>query len=276
MAALQARAVEAVLGQGPTLRNPLCKLPPEVVGAWAAILIVLARRCARDAAPRLAEVPRTGEAAVVSATVALGGELFGLRVGVPLEAIPAVERFDRAALAGLGSTPLTVPLVGACGLVTREELEAMVPGAAWFPGDAWFIQREQGSWSGIGWLVSGGSERGAQVELRYDGASLALVLRCCSGSLSWEPPMTSSSPDPKASENDLADTLAEIPVVVRVEVASVTLEAQQWARLGPGDVVATGVRLGEPVVLRAGGHVFARGELCILEGELAVKILQRC
>jgi flagellar motor switch/type III secretory pathway protein FliN len=35
------------------------------------------------------------------------------------------------------------------------------------------------------------------------------------------------------------------------------------------------VRLGEPVVLRAGGSVFARGELCVLDGELAVKILQR-
>ena len=87
--------------------------------------------------------------------------------------------------------------------------------------------------------------------------------------------MPTPIPEADASEAQLPDALAETPVVVRVEVASVTLEAQQWARLGAGDVVATGVRLGEPVVLRAGGSVFARGELCVLDGELAVKILQR-
>ena len=76
-----------------------------------------------------------------------------------------------------------------------------------------------------------------------------------------------------APGDDPALALAAAPVVLRVEVATVTLEAQQWARLGPGSVVATGVRLGEPAVLRVGGAVVARGELCDLEGELAVRIL---
>jgi flagellar motor switch/type III secretory pathway protein FliN len=273
-AALKVRAVEAALGLGPGLLDPARKAAPEVEGAWAAILVAVARRCALEGAPRLAGEPRAGEAAVVAATARLGGEAFSLRIGVPLEAIPAATRFDRAALAGLGAMPLTVPLVGARGLATPEDLAGMVPGAAWFPGEAWAIRRELEGWAGSGWLACGGAERGAEVELRRDGASLALVLGRSCGSLSWEPPMT-TPPEDDAPEADLPDALAETPVVVRVEVASVTLEAQQWARLGPGDVVATGVRLGEPVVLRAGGSVFARGELCILEGELAVKILQR-
>ena len=76
-----------------------------------------------------------------------------------------------------------------------------------------------------------------------------------------------------ASGGDPAQALGAAPVVLRVEVATVTLEAQEWARLGPGSVVATGVRLGEPAVLRVGGAVVARGELCDLDGELAVRIL---
>lgn len=80
---------------------------------------------------------------------------------------------------------------------------------------------------------------------------------------------------PDHPDLDLAGAIAESPVVLRVEVASVTLEAQHWARLAPGDVVTTGVRIGEPVTLRAGGAVFARGELCDLDGELAVRILHR-
>jgi len=278
-AALKVRAVEAALGMGPGLLDPVRKAAPEVEGAWAAILVAVARRCVLEGAPRLAGEPRAAEAAVVAATARLGGEAFSLRIGVPLEAIPAAARFDRAALAGLGAMPLTVPLVGARGLATPEDLAGMVPGAAWFPGEAWAIRRELEGWTGRGWLACGGAERGAEVELRGDRASLTLVLGRSCGSLSWEPPMTTPPEDdaPKADapEADLPDALAETPVVVRVEVASVTLEAQQWAQLGPGDVVATGVRLGEPVVLRAGGSVFARGELCILEGELAVKILQR-
>lgn len=79
--ALQLRAVEAALGLAPGLNDPLRGVSPEVEGAWAALLVALARRCARDAAPRLGAPPGPGDAAVLAATVRLGGELFALRVG---------------------------------------------------------------------------------------------------------------------------------------------------------------------------------------------------
>ena len=60
--------------------------------------------------------------------------------------------------------------------------------------------------------------------------------------------------------------------MVRVEVASVTLTAREWAKLGPGDVIETGVPLAEPVVLRVGGREVARGELVSVDGELGVRI----
>jgi len=214
-----------------------------------------------------------GEVSVIDATARLGGELFSVRISLPagLPAPPPV--FDAGTLLSLGAMPLSLPLVAAVALASPEELLALSPGAAWLPGEAWAIAPSDRGWQGRGWLVAGGGELGAEVSLEMQQNSLALVLRHPCGSRSWEPPM--STPLPDASAPALADVLAETPVVVRVEVASITLEAQQWARLGVGDVVASGVRLGEPVVLRAGGSVFARGELCVLDGELAVKILQR-
>jgi type III secretion protein Q len=72
----------------------------------------------------------------------------------------------------------------------------------------------------------------------------------------------------------LADAVLDAPVVVRVEVGSVTLPAREWAALGSGDVIETGVRLGEPVVLRVAGKAIARGELVSVDGELGVRVLE--
>jgi flagellar motor switch/type III secretory pathway protein FliN len=84
--------------------------------------------------------------------------------------------------------------------------------------------------------------------------------------------MASLAPD---AGDDIADSLAEAPLVLRVEVASVSLSARAWAELGVGDVVTTGVRLGEAAVLRAGGVPAARGELCVVDGEIAVRIVEK-
>jgi flagellar motor switch/type III secretory pathway protein FliN len=78
--------------------------------------------------------------------------------------------------------------------------------------------------------------------------------------------------DPAKPEVSLTDAVLESPVVVRVEVGAVTLTAREWAELGPGDVIETGRRIAEPVVLRVAGREVARGELVNLEGELGVRI----
>lgn len=72
----------------------------------------------------------------------------------------------------------------------------------------------------------------------------------------------------------LAQAVLDVPVVVRVELGSVSMSAREWAALRPGDVVQTGRRLGEPVLLRSGGHVVARGELVNIEGEVGVRVLE--
>jgi flagellar motor switch/type III secretory pathway protein FliN len=104
---------------------------------------------------------------------------------------------------------------------------------------------------------------------------------------SSEAPMNPSSP-PASSRNvhdnptadlaardPVASALEAAPVVMRLELGSVTLTAAEWARLAPGDVIGTGIRVGEAVVLRVGGAEFGRGELCEVEGELAVRLLSR-
>jgi flagellar motor switch/type III secretory pathway protein FliN len=70
----------------------------------------------------------------------------------------------------------------------------------------------------------------------------------------------------------LKETVLDTPLVVRVEIGTVTLLAREWAELQPGDVIETGRHLAEPVVLRVAGQEVAKGELVNVEGELGVRI----
>ena len=71
------------------------------------------------------------------------------------------------------------------------------------------------------------------------------------------------------------DVLADVPLVVRVELGAAELSASAWADTRPGDVIALGRGIGEPVVLRVSGTEVARGELVVIEGELGVRVLSR-
>jgi flagellar motor switch protein FliM len=71
------------------------------------------------------------------------------------------------------------------------------------------------------------------------------------------------------------EAILEAPVVVRVELGSVTMTAREWSLLGTGDVIAVGRRVSEPVILRIAGMEVARGELVDIEGELGVRIREQ-
>lgn len=73
----------------------------------------------------------------------------------------------------------------------------------------------------------------------------------------------------------LVEALADAPVLVRVEVGTVTLPARDWAALGVGDVVTLDRRVGEAVQLRIGGRVVARGELVDVDGAIGLRVLER-
>jgi flagellar motor switch/type III secretory pathway protein FliN len=73
-------------------------------------------------------------------------------------------------------------------------------------------------------------------------------------------------------EADLTQIVGETPLVVRLELGSLEMTAAEWAALRPGDVLSSGRRLHEPVVLRAGGREIARGELVDIDGDIGVRI----
>ena len=68
------------------------------------------------------------------------------------------------------------------------------------------------------------------------------------------------------------EALLDAELVVRIEVATVTLPARAWSQLSPGDIITTDVRIGERVTLRSGGVAFASGELCEVDGRVAVRV----
>jgi flagellar motor switch/type III secretory pathway protein FliN len=70
----------------------------------------------------------------------------------------------------------------------------------------------------------------------------------------------------------VADAVLEAPIVVRIEIGTVTLSAREWAGIRPGDVISAGQRIAEPAILRVGGREVARGELVNVDGELGVRI----
>jgi type III secretion system YscQ/HrcQ family protein len=81
-------------------------------------------------------------------------------------------------------------------------------------------------------------------------------------------------PEIAVDDTTKESVIASIPVVVRVEVGSITLSAREWTQLQPGDVLSCGVPPRGPIVLRAGGRELARGELVTVDGELGVRISQ--
>ncbi len=252
-----------VLGRPFALGVSSSTLSPAVAGALAALSVEVARRV--SALPVALESAPAGETALrVGATLTLEGRPYAgyALVGAPLIAPegPAPN------LADLGDIALPVPLVVMTSLVTRAELELLVPGAAFLPSESWV----DAGGVGRGVLIGARSERGVWVELPADGR---IVLGDGTAELPFD---AGSDKDMTADSDDVNETLTEAaleaPVVVRVELGVVSLSARKWAELRPGDVLETGQPLGAPVLLRIAGRAVARGELVAIDGEVGVRI----
>ncbi|HJL22850.1 MAG TPA: type III secretion system cytoplasmic ring protein SctQ, partial [Polyangiaceae bacterium LLY-WYZ-15_(1-7)] len=75
--------------------------------------------------------------------------------------------------------------------------------------------------------------------------------------------------DAPATLTDLGDA----PVEVAVELGRLRLSLAQLTALRPGELLSTGVPIGERVRLRAGDTILGEGELVDVEGEVGVRIL---
>jgi type III secretion system YscQ/HrcQ family protein len=66
--------------------------------------------------------------------------------------------------------------------------------------------------------------------------------------------------------------LAAAPIEVTVELAGLTLRGEELLGLAPGVVLTVAARRDRAVILRAGGEIWAEGELVDVEGELGVRV----
>jgi flagellar motor switch/type III secretory pathway protein FliN len=203
------------------------------------------------------------------ATLLLDGEPFGVRAHVLAVQRPtaADSVFGPAELARLGAVPVELGIVAARSVTQARELAALGVGDAWMPGEGWTLREEEGTMGGPVALCAPGSSVGLAAVLHADGR---IVLE--EGLMRVDDEMQQEPATRTSVAGSLAEAIGEAPIVVRVEVGSVVMRAQDWATLRPGDVVTTGRRLGERVTLRAGSVEIARGELVDVEGELGVRI----
>ena len=66
--------------------------------------------------------------------------------------------------------------------------------------------------------------------------------------------------------------LAAAPIEIIAELARITLRGEEVLGLAPGVVLTVPVSRTRAVLLRAGGEVWAEGELCNVDGELGVRV----
>ncbi len=257
------------------LRRPAAIVQPEpapepaVLGALSALIVETARGAGASEAlvPLGLRASGTSNDVAVLATVLVDGRPYSAALWLPSTpyALPASLASAQELLAALADVELSLPLVVAQCLATPALLGELVAGAAFCPAAGWTIDANG---HGRGVLVAGNSERGLGVEL---GPSQKIVVREAE---SVPVAIDSNASTPSTVPSDAADAVLDAPLVVRVEMGQISMLAREWAALRPGDVIGTGQRIGEPVVLRAGGRVLARGELVNLEGELALRIIE--
>jgi type III secretion system YscQ/HrcQ family protein len=253
-----------VLGRSLTLERQDSTLEPALLGALGALAVEVARRSAREPVA-LAPLPLRETAVCLDVTVRVDGRPHAAYVLVNDRESPGSE--TRVSLAELGSVEVSLPLVVAVSLATRSELALLRPGSAWLPGAGAFADARG---IGRGVLAAPDGGRGALVDLTADGR---IVLRHDGVEIAPDEAITPQGDMAEANGDDtLTDVVLEAPVVVRVELGTVSMAASDWAKLRPGDVIETGHRVAEPVVLRIAGQAVARGELVDVDGELGVRI----
>lgn len=239
-----------------------------LLGALSALLIEAARRTAPSAVLTPRDASARAGSPVVHLTAIAEGRPYMVALFVAGSWSSAEHEPTRAMLARLGALELALPLVVAQNLSTPAELGRLEVGAAWLPGAGWSVDAEL---CGQGILLPGDGEQGHSVVL---GPAERIVLGEPTSAPLAAPEQPMVSPANDAEPSTLTDAVVEAPVVVRVELGTVSMKARDWASLKPGDVIETGRRIGQPVALRAGGRLLAHGELVNIEGELGVRVTQ--
>lgn len=264
--ALAGALLGLLLRQPAPLLDPRAPLSASVAGALSALCVEAARRSGAPAALLPREAKLVEDAAVVHVTMIVGGRPYVAAVWLGSERLLAPAPSDGPLLGALGAIELTLPIVVATNLASAAQLAELKPGAAWCPGAGWWLGSNL---QGTAVLVAPTSEHGLRVALGPDAR--IVLLEPASVALAATEAMAMESDEPSEPAT-LMKAVLDAPLVVRVELGSISMAAREWAALKPGDVVGTGRRIAAPVLLRAGGRVLATGELVNIEGELGVRI----
>ena len=260
---LVTRLVNFALNREAALIDPLASVEPPLLGAAAAVAAKIIDDAGLqfdlDFGQQPLELP-DAHRSQLDATLRIGTSAYPVALVFAVNWLPAPRR--SAELAALGTLAIALPLVIGEAKVLREELARVAPGTAFLTGKGLWVNE---SLVGHAVLIAPLADRGLYVNLQPSGK---IVLGESSVPLNHD----DSGPPSERTAEDLTDTLFEAPVVVRVELGTVSLPAKDWALLRPGDIVETGQPLGAEVTLRAAGQSFAKGELLNVEGELGVRI----
>lgn len=252
------------LGRPVQLAAPGEPLDPALSGALSALAVEVARRAGTGQPLTVRRGPPTTASGLeLDATLLVDGAPYAVSAWVRVPPEPTAEEAIPLHPGRLAQLDVPLCLVVGRALASRAELSGLAPGAAFMPGDGWWIDA---AGAGYGALAGPDAESGCKVTFPPEGG---IVLRGDTIALGADATMAESD---ETGVDALGDAALDAPVVVRVELGAVTLSARKWAELAPGDVIETGRRIGEPVVLRIAGRELARGELVNVEGELGVRI----
>jgi flagellar motor switch/type III secretory pathway protein FliN len=200
----------------------------------------------------------------IRATLILEGRPYALRASVA-RVRPRQRHAERADLHALGPVPLSIPLLGAVCCADQATLLGLGEGDAFMPGAAWWLGTDLS-----GTLAIGPEASGRAVFFEIIGPRSAKLVGVKNLPLVEEDLMP-ENPEGDLSQS-IAETLLDAPLIVRVEVASLSMSAAEFAALRPGDVIETDQALGQLCTLRVAGREVAKGELVNVDGELGVRI----
>lgn len=266
-ARLVTRLVSFALERPGELYDPRPRLDEALLGAAAAITVKLIEDARLGIGVQFIceplDIPNA-QRVQLDALVHIGGVAYRLWIGVAMSPLQPTPTPRTDALASLGRLPLALPTVIGTSLVRRDDLAKLAPGTGFLPGSGLWVD-ECGHGRAV--LIAPSSDCGIGIELAPGGK---IVLREVNVTLNPDEP-TSTVATPSASAS-AAGAVSDAPVVVRVELAAVSLPAQQWAQLRAGDILETGKPLGTEVTLRVAGQALAKGELLNIDGELGVRI----
>lgn len=263
------------------------RVEPEVAGALAGLFQWLARDLGIDAdasavlaidpAPTQLGTYLGLDVLAIDAAVRIGMLRTTARVAV---SVPELDRTPAMApletLHRLGNTPLSLPVVVSVGIARAGDLAGLGEGDVVVVDERTSVLAGAEARSGA--RVREIEPREGFLRVAIDGGRAELAAAAApadeGGSMTDETGATMQLPALEEGAR-LAEDLAELPLAVRVEIGNATLAAREWAALGPGDVLVLDRRVGDPVSLRIGGRVLARGELVEVDGAIGVRITER-